>query len=167
MRMNIRESMRWLGILLAISAACCNRSAPQQRTAVLLGVTRNLNSKCIGHTAGLCGPEATKLPVEIAGVFATEPDCQGLTLRGLTKQEEETPSNKLPFLFDLFYEGSPHTDRYYGTGKDEDEGWMLMFNGPNGHFSARVKTERDAVRRVCLAAKGQGGKIDASVGYSH
>jgi hypothetical protein len=107
------------------------------------------------------------LPVEIAGVFATEPDCQGLKLRGLTEQERNTPSNQLPLLFELFYEGSPHADSYYGTGKGEDEGWMLLFNGPNGHFSAKVKTERDAVRRVCLAAKGQGGAIDESVGYSH
>ena len=107
------------------------------------------------------------LPTEIAGVFATEPDCQGLKLRGLTEQERSTPSNQLPLLFDLFYEGTPRADYYNGTGKGEDEGWMLLFNGPNGHFSAVAKTERDAVRRVCLAAKGRGAEIDKSVGYTH
>jgi len=78
-----------------------------------------------------------------------------------------TSSNQLPLLFELFYEGSPHADFYNGTGKGEDEGWMLTFNGPNGHFSARVKTERDAVRRVCLATRGQGGTVDKSLSYTH
>ena len=134
---------------------------------VLLGLTANVNSKCIGHAAGLCGPERKILPVEIAGAFATEPECRGLKLRGLTEQERKTPSNQLPLLFNLFYEGNPHADLYNGTGKGEDEGWILSFNGPNGFFSARVKTERDAVRGVCLATKGRGGMVDESVRYSH
>ena len=104
------------------------------------------------------------LPVEIAGVFATEPDCQGLKLRGLTETERGIPGNQLPLLFDLYYEGKPHTDFYNGTGRGEDEGWMFTFNGPKGHFSANVKTEQDAVRRVCLATKGKGAAIDGSGG---
>jgi hypothetical protein len=60
----------------------------------------------------------------------------------------------------LSYEGRPHTldhGMYRGTG--EDEGWRFWFNGPNGHFVAWVKTERDAVRGVCVAAKGRAGRL--------
>jgi hypothetical protein len=102
------------------------------------------------------------MPIEIAGVFATEPECQGLKLRGLREQEEKTPMDQLPLVFNLFYEDyRPHTDLYQGKG--ENEGWRLWFNGPDGHFEAWLKTERDAVRGVCVAAKGKGGKVDKSL----
>jgi hypothetical protein len=151
----------------AISASGCNTNTWQKHNTILLGLTKNMNLACIGHAQGLCGPEDEVLPTEIAGIFATEPDCRGLRLRGLTKQELGTPGNQLPLYFELWYVGRPHAEPYMGTGKGEDEGWMLQFNGPHGYFSAKVKTESDAVRRVCLATKGQGGEIDESVGSSH
>jgi hypothetical protein len=132
---------------------------------VLLGGTYNMNNKCVGHAQGLCGTEDEILPTEIAGEFATEPDCQGVRLRGLTEQERGTPSNKLPLLLDVFYEGT-HSEPYMGSGKGENEGWMFMFNGPHGHFSAKAHTEHEMVSRVCKAAKGLGADIDNSVGYT-
>lgn len=54
-----------------------------------------------------------------------------------------------------------------GNGKGEDEGWMFTFNGPKGHFSAKVRTEHELVSRVCKAAKGLGAEVDESVGYTH
>ncbi|MBS1857260.1 MAG: hypothetical protein JST11_17965 [Acidobacteria bacterium] len=150
-------------MLLAFMASGCHQSPALKNRTIILGLTENMNTKCIGHESGLCGPERKMFPVEVAGIFATEPECEGLKLRGLTLQEGNTPSLQIPLLFDLYYEGTPHADRYYGTGKGEDEGWMLSFNGPNGHFSARVKTEAEAVRRVCLAAKGKGGRVDQDV----
>jgi hypothetical protein len=132
----------------------------------LLGASGNLNGKCVGHAQHLCGPERDTLPTEIAGVFATEPACQGIRLRGLTEQERQTPSNQLPLLLDVFYEGTTHAKPYMGTGKDESEGWMFMFNGPQGHFAANAHTESEMVSRVCKAAKGQGAEIDNSVGYT-
>lgn len=154
-------------IIAALLLTGCERIERSQKITVILGVTANMNSKCVGHAEGLCGTEDEMLPLEIAGVFATEPDCQGLKLRGLAKQESSTPSNQVPLLFDLYYEGSPHGESYAGTGKGEDEGWKFSFNGPHGHFSAWSRTEREAIRRMCLAAKGQGGEVDSSVGYSH
>ena len=74
------------------------------------------------------------------------------------------PCRKDTLLLDLYYTGT-HEQTY--TGKGEDEGWMLAFNGPKRHFSEKVKTERDAVKLVCRAANGQGGAVDASVGYTH
>jgi hypothetical protein len=122
-----------LGVqLLTFFAVGCNPTAGRKNITVLLGVTKNVNTKCIGHTSGLCGPE--DIATEVAGVFATEPECQGLKLRGLTEQERSTPSNRLPFLFELFYEGTPHAETYSGTGKGEGEGFLLSFNGPKGQF---------------------------------
>jgi hypothetical protein len=147
-------------LLQSLLALGCSTSA--SNGTVLLGLTRNnTTAKCAGYREGLCGPKTEMMPIEIAGVFATEPECQGLKLRALTEEERKIPSNQLPLLFDLFYEGRPHTDVYQGTG--EDEGWRLSFNGPNGHVEARVKTERDAVRGICVAAKGKGGKVDKSL----
>lgn len=149
--------------LLLITTAC--QSAQQSRT-VLLGGAHNMNGKCVGHAAGLCGTEEKMLPTEIAGIFATETDCQGLHLRGLTDAERNTPGNQLPLLLDVYYEGT-HAQPYLGTGKGEDEGWMFTFNGPQGHFSATVRTEHELVSSVCKAAKGLGAEIDKSVGYIH
>jgi hypothetical protein len=153
-------------MLQAISASGCNTNTWQKHNTILLGLTKNMNVLCVG-AQGLCGPSDEALPAEIAGIFGTETDCRGLRLRGLTQQERGTPGNQLPLLFDLTYVGRPHAEPYTGTGKGEDEGWIVLFNGPHGYFSARVKTERDAVRLVCLATKGQGGEIDESVGNSH
>jgi hypothetical protein len=149
-------------VLLCLTA--CNNSEPLSPT-VLLGGTYNTNNKCAGHARGLCGTEDEMLPTEIAGTFATEPGCQGVRLRRLTEQERSTPGNKLPLLLNVFYEGT-HIEPYMGTGKGEDEGWMFMFNGPHGHFSAKVRTEREMVSKVCTAAKGLGADIDSSVGYT-
>jgi hypothetical protein len=73
----------------------CEQSKPENKT-ILLGGTYNINLKCVGHAEGLCGTEGKMLPTEIAGIFATEPDCQGLRLRGLTEKERSTPGNQLP-----------------------------------------------------------------------
>jgi hypothetical protein len=43
---------------------------------------------------------------------------------------------------------------------------MFTFNGPLGHFSAKVRTKQELVSRVCKAAKGLGAEIDSSVGYT-
>jgi len=77
------KSILTLGVLLpALLALACETSGRQK--TVLLGVTRNIHTKCVGHSGGLCGPRDELMPVDIAGVFATEPECQGLRLRGLT-----------------------------------------------------------------------------------
>jgi len=156
---------RLSAVVLLLIATGCKRSAPESKT-ILLGGTYNMNTKCVGHADGLCGTEQNMLPTEIAGVFATEPDCQGVRLRGLTEKERGTPSNQLPLLLDVYYEGT-RKDRYMGNGKGEDEGWMFTFNGPRGHFSANVRTEHELVSRVCKAAKGLGAEIDHTVGYTH
>jgi hypothetical protein len=150
------------GVLLVTTA--CQRSVPESRT-ILLGGADNMNTACVGHAEGLCGTEGKMLPTEIAGIFATEPDCQGLRLRALTEKERDTPGNQLPLLLDVFYEGT-RKDRYMGNGKEENEGWMFTFNGPQGHFSAHVRTEHELVSRVCKAAKGLGAEIDHTVGYT-
>ena len=150
--------------LLMVATSC---QEPELRnTTVLLGGAYNTNDKCVGHADGLCGPEKEMLPTEIAGTFATEPDCQGIRLRGLSEKERSTPANQLPLLLDVYYEGT-HTQSYMGTGKGEDEGWMFTLNGPRGHFSAKARTEQELISRVCKAAKGLGAQIDESVGYSH
>jgi hypothetical protein len=151
-------------VALLLVATACQHGATRNQT-VLLGAAYNTNGKCIGHATGLCGTEQDMLPTEIAGVFATEPDCQGLRLRGLTEPEKSTPGNKLPLLLYVYYEGT-HTQSYMGTGKGEDEGWTFTFNGPRGHFLARARTEHELVSRVCKAAKGLGAEIDSSVGYT-
>jgi hypothetical protein len=147
-------------LLLGFGSGCSKNTSPANNT-VLLGLTENFNVKCGGHTAGLCGPQAETISIQVKGLFATEPDCRGLNLRALTEQERATPSGQLPLLFELYYVGT-HADYYEGAGKGEDEGWLLSFNGPNGYFVANTNTESDAVRRVCLAAKGLGGKIEKS-----
>lgn len=124
-----------------------------------------MNGRCVGHAQGLCGPEDEQLPTEIAGVFATEPDCKGITLRSLTEAERGTPSDQLPLLLDVYYEGT-RKEAYMGNGRQESEGWFCTFNGPRGHFSAKARTESEMVRRVCNAAKGSGADIDKSVGYT-
>jgi hypothetical protein len=156
-------------IVAFISLTGCSKSVPSQTVTVLLGGTNNINGKCVGHAERLCGPEREMLPTEIAGAFATEPDCQGIRLRGLTEQERQTPGNQLPLLLDVFYEGTHigiHSESYMGNGKDESEGWMFTFNGPHGHFGAKARTESEMVSRVCKSAKGQGAEIDTSVGYT-
>lgn len=157
--------MKRLLLIFALTCLTACEQSKQQNPTVLLGGTYNTNGKCVGHASGLCGTEKEMLLTEIAGVFATEPECQGLRLRGLTEQERGTPGNQLPLLLDVYYEGT-HTKPYMGTGKGEDEGWMFTFNGPRGHFSAKVRTERELVSRVCKAAKGLGAEIDKSVGYT-
>jgi hypothetical protein len=133
---------RILYILALVSLTGCSKSAPSQTVTVLLGGTYNINGKCVGHAEHLCGPEQEMLPTEISGVFATEPDCRGIRLRGLTEQERQTLSIQLPLLLDVFYEGT-HTETYMGNGKDESEGWIFTFNGPHGHFSAKARTESE------------------------
>ena len=86
-------------------------------------------------------------------------------MRGLTDKERSTPSNQIPLLLDVFYEGT-HAESYMGTGKGEHEGWMFMFNGPRGHFMAKARTENELASRVCKAAKGLGADIDNTVGYT-
>jgi len=149
-------------VLLIVTS--CHRSEQETKT-ILLGGTYNVNTKCVGHAEGLCGTEGKMMPTEIAGVFATEPDCQGLRLRGLTEKERATPSNQLPLLLDVYYEGS-RKQPYMGTGKGEDEGWMFTFNGPQGRFSATARTEHKLVSRVCKATRGLGAEIDHTVGYT-
>jgi hypothetical protein len=160
--------MKWGFVVVAMLSvtiiACQGRSAQGKKT-ILLGGTYNMNTKCVGHTEGLCGTEGEMLPTEIAGIFATEPDCQGLLLRGLTDNEKHTPGNQLPLLLDVYYEGT-RKDEYMGNGKNEDEGWMFTFNGPEGHFSANVRTKHELASRVCKATKGLGAKIDPTVGYT-
>jgi hypothetical protein len=112
------------------------------------------------------GPEDKLMPVVIAGIFATEPDCQGIKLRALTEKERSTPRNQLPFLLDVYYMGTHNNQSYMGNGKGEDEGWSFSFNGPRGHFTADARTEQELVGRVCKAAKGLGAEIDKSVGYT-
>lgn len=134
--------------------------------ALVLLSTYNVNSKCIGHATHLCGPEKESLITEIAGVFATEPTCEGIRLRGLNEKEASTPTGQLPLLVQAFYEGT-HSKPYMGTGKNENEGWMFTFNGPHGHFSATARTEQEIASRVCSAAKGHGAEIDKNVGYTN
>ena len=157
-----RTAIRAVLAAILLCLAGCRNGTPS--TTVLLGETANINNECVGHAQGLCGPENPALPVEIAGIFATEPDCRGVRLRGLTEQEKQTPANQLPLLLDVFYQGT-RNEEYMGDGRNEDEGWMFTFNGPRGHFSATVRTESEMVSRVCKAARGLGGDIDPSVGY--
>jgi hypothetical protein len=159
-------SKRILYILTLLYFTGCGNTSSKTPITVLLGGTHNINTKCAGHAEHLCGTQDEMLPTEIAGVFATEPACQGIRLRGLTEQEQHTPSNQLPLLLDVFYEGMPHAQPYMGNGKDESEGWMFLFNGPQGHFSGNTRTELEMVTRVCKAAKGLGAAIDSSVGYT-
>jgi hypothetical protein len=157
--------MKRLLILLLVVVATGCRQAPLQNKTVLLAGAYNMNGKCIGHARGLCGAEKELLPTEIAGVFATEPDCQGIRLRRLTDKERTTPGDQLPLLLYVYYEGS-HTQPYVGTGIGENEGWWFQFNGPRGHFSAKTRTEQELVSEVCKATKGLGAEIDKSVGYT-
>lgn len=158
--------MKRLPLILAFTCLTGCKQSTQQSPTVLLGGAYNINGKCVGHATGLCGTEKEMLPTEIAGIFATEPDCQGVRPRALTEQERGVPGNQLPLLLDVYYEGT-HTQPYMGNGKGEDEGWMFTFNGPRGHFSAKVRTERELVSEVCKSAKGLGAEIDKSVGYTH
>lgn len=156
-----------LFFLISIITGC--QRTPRSQPAnpiVILGSAVNMNNKCVGHAEHLCGPEDERLPNEIAGIFATEPKCEGVTLRGLTKEEETAPSNQIPLLLDVYYVGSHANIPYNGTGQNETEGWMFTFNGPHGHFSANARTEQELVNMVCNAAKGLGSDIDKSVGYS-
>jgi len=100
-------------VALLLATTACQQSAPRNQT-VLLGGAYNMNGKCIGHATGLCGTEKDMLPTEIAGVFATEPDCQGVRLRGLTEPEKSTPGDKLPVLLYVYYEGT-HAQPYMGN----------------------------------------------------
>jgi hypothetical protein len=150
---------------LLILTACQEQSPPEKQT-ILLGGTYNINGKCVGHSEGLCGPEDKLMPVVIVGIFATEPDCQGIKLRALTEKERGTPRNQLPFLLDVYYMGTHNNQSYTGNGKGEDEGWSFSFNGPRGHFTADARTEQELVSLVCKAAKGLGAEIDKSVGYA-
>jgi hypothetical protein len=152
-------------IFALLGLTACHNGARPVRT-IILGSTLNINMKCAGHAQGLCGPEEKMLPVEIAGVFATEPDCQRIRLRGLTDKERSTPSNHIPLLLEVYYQGTRGTS-YMGTGQGETQGWMFTFNGPHGHFSATAITEHEMVSRVCKAAEGLGAEIDPTVGYTH
>lgn len=66
----------------------------------------------------------------------------------------------------VYYEGTHGKEPYMGTGKDEIEGWMFMFNGPHGRFAANARTEQVMVKKVCMAAGGLGADIDKSAGYT-
>jgi hypothetical protein len=142
-------------VFMLITVAC---ESPKQNNTILLAGTYNVNGKCVGHATGLCGTEQENLPAEIEGVFATEPDCRGLKLRGLTEKERNIPTNQLPLSLNIFYEGT-HTGPYMGTGKGEGQGWRFTFNGPNGYFSSKAKTESEMVRGVCNATRGSGAQI--------
>ncbi len=158
--------MKWRFITVALLSVtiACERSANDP--TVLLGGAYNMNGKCVGHAEGLCGPDDKMMPVQLAGIFATESDCQGIKVRSLTEQERGTPRNQLPFLLDVYYMGTHNNQPYMGNGKGEDEGWSFSFNGPHGHFTADARTDHELVSRVCKAAKGQGAEIDKSVGYT-
>ena len=104
-----RLGMRTVALIFLISiSTACQRTPHSQppNPVIILGKAINVNSKCVGHAEHLCGPEDETLSNEIAGVFATEPNCQGVTLRGLRKQEETTPSNQIPLLLYVYYQGT-------------------------------------------------------------
>jgi hypothetical protein len=156
---HVVRTLKFIAISAVLYFTACNHPAA---VTVVLGAALNANITCIGHAQGLCGTEKDLLPTEIAGVFASEPDCEGIRLRRLA--DKETVAG-LPRLLNVYYMGS-RKDRYMGTGKDENEGWMFTFNGPNGHFAAHSRTELEMIKRVCTAAKGLGANIDNSVGYT-
>jgi hypothetical protein len=119
---------------LVLAPMSCD-SHPTNST-VLLGITENLNWKCVGHASDLCGPEKVTISTQAAGVFASEPSCKGLRLRGLTEVERTVPSNKLPLLFELFYQGTPHAQSYMGTGKAKTKDGCLRSTVPKGTSQA-------------------------------
>src|SRR5580704_16374045 len=78
--------------------------------------------------------------------IAKESDCEDSP-----RKNEARPGNQLPLLLRAYYEGI-RSEQYYGTGKDETEGWMFTFNGPGGFFSGKARAEREMVSRVCKTA---------------
>lgn len=132
---------------------------PEKERTVLLGGMYNLNSKCVGHADGLCGPEDEVIRSNFESMFATKSDCEGLILRGLSDEENKVAIRNLRNYVSVQYVGKPHADSYYGTGKDENGDWMFMLNGANGIINGQVGSEEDVVRRVCRAVKNRGGEV--------
>jgi hypothetical protein len=132
---------------------------PEKERTVLLGGVYNLNSKCVGHAAGLCGPEDHVIRSNFESAFATESDCEGLIVRGLNNEENKTSIRALRNYVSLNYIGKPRADSYEGTGNDENGDWTFMFNGANGIINGQVGSEEEVVRRVCRAAKNRGGEV--------
>jgi hypothetical protein len=132
---------------------------PEKERTVLLGGMYNLNSKCVGHADGLCGPEDEVIRSNFESMFAAEPDCEGLILRGLSNEENKTPVRALRNYVSLNYVGKPHTDSYEGTGKDENGDWTFTVNTANGFINGHVGSEEEVVRRVCRAVKSRGGEV--------
>jgi len=129
----------------------------QQKTVVLFN-TGNMNARCVGMSKGLCGPDSDGIARSFTGLFGSEPECGRLSLRRLHPTEEHTPQNQIPLAATVIYTGHRH-DTYMGTGEHEDTGWIFSFVGPNGFISGQTETEQDAVRRICIAAKGNGGSV--------
>jgi hypothetical protein len=132
---------------------------PEKERTVLLGGVYNLNSKCVGHAADLCGPEDHVIRSNFESAFATESDCEGLIVRGLNNEENKTSIRDLRNYVSLNYVGKPRADSYEGTGNDENGDWTFMFNGANGIINGQVGSEEEVVRRVCRAAKNRGGEV--------
>jgi hypothetical protein len=132
---------------------------PEKERTVLLGGVYNLNNKCVGHADGLCGPEDQAIRSTFESTFATESDCEGLILRGLSNEENKVPVRNLRNYVSLNYVGKPHVDSYSGTGKDENGDWTFMVNGANGIIGGQVGSEEEAVRRVCRVVKNRGGEV--------
>jgi hypothetical protein len=132
---------------------------PEKERTVLLGGVYNLNSKCVGHADGLCGPEERAIRSNFESTFATESDCEGLTVRGLSNEENKVAIQNLRNYVSITYVGKPHAEPYDGTGKDESGEWTFMFNGANGIINGQVGSEEEVVRRVCRAAKNRGGEV--------
>jgi hypothetical protein len=132
---------------------------PEKERTVLLGGVYNLNSRCVGHAAGLCGPEDQTIRSNFESAFATEPDCEELIVRGLNSEENKTPIRALKNYVSVNYVGKPHVDSYEGTGKDENGDWTFMVNGANGNINGQVGSEEEVVRRVCRAVRNRGGEV--------
>ena len=129
----------------------------QQKTVVLFN-TGNMNNSCVGMSKGLCGPDKENIARSFTGLFGSESECGRLGLRRLHPNEENTPQNQIPLSATVIYAGH-RNDTYIGTGEHEDTGWIFNFVGPNGFISGQTETEQEAVRRVCIAAKGNGGSV--------
>jgi hypothetical protein len=132
---------------------------PEKERTILLGGVFNTNGKCVGHADGLCGPEDQVIRSNFESTFATEPDCEGLIVRGLNNEENETSIRALRNYVSLNYVGNPRADSYEGTGKDENGDWTFMVNGANGIINGQVGSEEEVVRRVCRAVKNRGGEV--------
>jgi predicted small secreted protein len=140
----------WLlpfAILAVLCLASCNRS--QQPTVVLF--TLNTSPDCHEHNwkEHVCtdNPDVND---QITYVFATEPDCQGIPLRGITEKEAYQSPPLIPNMLTVYYGKEPSAGA---------ESWKFSFFGPNGTLSTTTHT-REMVHTACRSAKGLGADID-------